>query len=125
MSTTPTPAQAIAQQAAELLWACATSEDSALAASTSPVFRALEGAFLSAVKGAYGLYHAEAARVLGMLGQYGPHEQLEGMHAAGVASFVEALANERQAALDIARDAWARAADDAQLARIESSACDR
>jgi hypothetical protein len=102
MSTiTLTPAQAIAQQAAELLWAIATSEDSAVARCASGPYRAAELAFSTAVIVAYGLDAAEAAEVRDLLAEYGPHEAImTGTSDRGIYCYV-------------------------QLARAESSACDR
>ena len=183
MSTiTLTPAQAIAQQAAELLWAIATCEDSAVARFDSGPYRAAELAFSTAVIAAYDLDAAEAAEARDLLAEYGPHDAMTGTTGRGIYSYVQLARDlaarhlaeevERQATREVAWDgpevrwdtfradgaqvgsAWLcegqvgaylrllpagwsvrvaprdpaeswRDADDAQLSRIESSACDR
>jgi hypothetical protein len=91
MSTTElTPAQAIAQQAAELLWAAATSEDHGVAWSRSPVYQAAEQAFMSAAKLAYGLTGPEADATRELLSEYGPHDALQGTTGRGIYSYVQA-----------------------------------
>ncbi len=89
MSITLTPAQAIAQQAAEYLWACATSEDHGVAWCRSPVYQAAEAAFTSAAKLAYGLTAAEADALRDLLAEYGPHDSMQDTTGRGVFSYVQ------------------------------------
>jgi hypothetical protein len=111
-----TPAQAVAQQAAELLWACATSEDHGVAWYRSAVYQGAEAAFLSAAKLAYGLYQDEAEAVRDLLSEYGPHDALQGTSGRGVFSYVQAAFAAKLEAEDEAR-AFA-AEDEAEAADL-------
>lgn len=90
MTSTLTPAQAIAQRAAEYAWACGTSEDSAVASSASAVYRAADHAFATAVITAYGLTAEEAEEARELLAEYGPDDALRGTTGRGVFSYVQA-----------------------------------
>lgn len=87
-----TPNQALAQQAAELLWSCAISDDSAIAYYRSPVYQAAEAAFTWAVREAYSLTDIQAMAVRDLLAEYGPDDSLTGTTGRGVASYVQAAA---------------------------------
>jgi hypothetical protein len=104
-----TPAQAIAQQAAELLWACATSEDHAVAWCRSPVYQAAEQAFLSAAKQAYGLTGPEADALRDLLSEYGPHDSLQGTTGHGVFSYAQEAGRQvrEHRAEQAERETWA------------------
>lgn len=89
MSITLTPAQAIAQQAAELLWSCATCEDHAVASYRSPVYLAAEQAFEAAAKQAYGLTGPEWGALRDLLSELGPQDSARDTDGWGIYSYVQ------------------------------------
>jgi hypothetical protein len=91
--------QKLAQKAAELLWACATSYDHAIAWSRSPVYQAAETCFLWTVREAYQLSAEQAEAVRSLLAEYGPDDSLQRTTGRGVASYIQAM---RQAELEAA-----------------------
>lgn len=80
--------QAIAQKAAEYLWACATSENHNIASSRCATYRAAERAFIAAVRTVYGLGQRRAQRVCSLLYFYGPDDTLQGTTGHGIYSYV-------------------------------------
>jgi hypothetical protein len=90
MPITLTDAQRIAQQAADLAWACGTCEDRAVAFYQSDVYRAAHAAFRAAVILAYGLADAETDATENLLSEYGPDDSLQGTSGRGVFSYVQA-----------------------------------
>jgi hypothetical protein len=83
------------QSAAETLWSVATSEDRAIASSSSTVYRLAERTLVAALRAEYRLSQLMATRVRDLLAEYGPHDNLmwvrwdhEGRAASGIESYV-------------------------------------
>jgi len=72
--TDMTPAERIAQQAAEYLYSCATCEDNRVASSQTELYRAAEYAYREAMRTAFGLDAAELDAAREILSAYGPHD---------------------------------------------------
>jgi hypothetical protein len=83
------PAADVAQRAAEMLWTAATCEDHNVASSRSPVYRAAEQLFTSAVIVAYELDAETAQEVRDLLSELGPNDAARDCDGWGVASYVQ------------------------------------
>lgn len=92
--------RAIAQKAAEYLWACAISENQMISRYDSPTYRAAERNFLTAVREVYGLGQRRAERVRNLLAEYGPNDSLQGTTGIGVYSYVSWVMTNRPGKYD-------------------------
>lgn len=92
-----TPAESIAQLAAQYAYACGTCEDYAITQYQSPVYTAADAAYRAAMRQAFGLSDAELDEAREILAGYGP---FDGSYGTGAPSDVRGHAV--QARLNVA-----------------------